>query len=591
MTNTRPLRLTWIVWVTMVAVSLAGLFPAHAAGPEPTATATAPIPLPIDASRGAAAGAKVYLDALQGRDFERVVSAASDLAVLAIGLSREDYRRRLETLASRGYRIWSWEILSTRLTDADNAVVQVSSKLQTNAVSQPQTVLQELAMHRENGVWRVGPAGLVDYQILDTAPQTVNGVTVRPLRLIRFKDYFQIGFNIINDSDRAILWGYGGTRPGACQFDGQVKDAAPYQKTIPIGSKVTVANANLVVPGAQTTYPTWCEALNLRWADPNSPSTADQTSPPWTYRFALPPVALPPTPAAPEAPGVTLAGHTDGVAGVAVSLDGKMVATASSDQTARLWDAATGQLIRTLTGHTGFLTTVAFSPDGKTLASAGEDGPVRLWDTGTGQFLRSLSGSAKGTVSVAFSPDGKLLASGGLDNAVRLWDPATGQELRTLSGHSDAVSDVAFSPDGQVLASSSKDGTVRLWDAATGRELRTLPGHTEAVLAVAFSPDGKMLASAGADLTVRLWDTASGQEIRKFTDKPTAFGLAFSPDGKTLATSGPDKVVRVWDVATGQDLHTFSGHQDMVLNLAFTPDGKTLASVSADKTAKLWRLP
>ena len=156
------------------------------------------------------------------------------------------------------------------------------------------------------------------------------------------------------------------------------------------------------------------------------------------------------------------------------------------------------------------ISALAYSPDGKVIASGSWDKTVRLWDAATGQALKTLSGHTAEVLALAYSPDGKVIASGSGDNTVRLWDAATGQELKTLSGHTDSVSALAYSPDGKVIASGSWDNTVRLWDAATGQELNTLSGHTASVSALAYSPDGKVIASGSGDQTVRLWDAATG---------------------------------------------------------------------------------
>ena len=182
---------------------------------------------------------------------------------------------------------------------------------------------------------------------------------------------------------------------------------------------------------------------------------------------------------------------------------------------------------------------MAFSPDGRLLATAGSDGTARLWDPATGEHLRTLTGHTDRVMGVAFSPDGRLLATGGDDGTARLWDPATGEHLRTLTGHTDAVRGVAFSPDGRLLATGGDDGTARLWDPATGEHRRTLTGHARQVLGVAFSPDGRLLATAGGDGTARLWDPATGEHRHTLTG--TLAGSVGWRSARTGGCSPPPK--------------------------------------------------
>jgi WD40 repeat protein/serine/threonine protein kinase len=285
----------------------------------------------------------------------------------------------------------------------------------------------------------------------------------------------------------------------------------------------------------------------------------------------------------------TFKGHTNWVFGVAYSPDGQRLASASHDQTVKVWDVVSSRELRTLHGHSGLVNAVAFSPDGQRLASASHDQTVKLWDVGSGQELRSLRGHSEPVRSVAFSPDGQRLASASFDQTVKVWDAGSGQELRTLKGHAGRVFSVTFSPDAERVASGSDDGTVKVWDARSGQELSTLKGHAAPVLGVAFSPDGQRLASASIDQTVKVWDARSGQELRTLRGHTHwVISVAFSPDGQRLASAGADQRVKLWNASTGQELLTLKGHAAGVWSVAFSPDGQRLASASFDQTVKMW---
>ncbi|MCY1045633.1 WD40 repeat domain-containing protein [Corallococcus sp. bb12-1] len=274
---------------------------------------------------------------------------------------------------------------------------------------------------------------------------------------------------------------------------------------------------------------------------------------------------------------------------VAVSPDGRILASGCADETVHLWDVATGRELRILKGHTAQISSVAFSPDGRTLVSSGLDMTLRLWDVATGRELRRLGESRELILSVAFSPNGATVASGGMTNTVRLWNVTTGIELQRMEGHLGFVRSVAFSPDGRELASGGDDKTLRLWNVATGRERNRLSGTTASVSSVAFSPDGHTLASGSRDGTVQQWDVASGSAVRRLEGHSgNVSSVVFGSDGHTLASSGEDKTVRLWDVSTGRELRRMEGHTAAVYSVAFSPDGRTLASGSHDSTVRLW---
>ncbi len=246
--------------------------------------------------------------------------------------------------------------------------------------------------------------------------------------------------------------------------------------------------------------------------------------------------------------------------------------------------------LQTLTGHSKLVTSVAYSPDGQTLASGSNDNTIKLWDVKTGNLLQTLTSHSKLVTSVAYSPNSQTLASGG-DKTIKLWDVKTGNLLKTLSGHSYLVTSVAYSPNSQTLASGSNDNTIKLWDVKTGNLLQTFTGHSYWVTSVAYSPNGQTLASGSNDNTIKLWDVKTGNLLQTFTGHSNSvWSVAYSPDAQTLASGSRDNTIKLWDVKTGNLLQIFTGHSHWVTSVAYSPDGQTLASASNDTTIKIWRL-
>ena len=299
-----------------------------------------------------------------------------------------------------------------------------------------------------------------------------------------------------------------------------------------------------------------------------------------------------------------LPGHTSAVYAAVFHPGGRLLATAGTDATTRLWDTADPHHPRVAStidnlAHGGVLA-AAFSPDGTLFATAGADGGIRLWnvtDPARPRPTLVLSGHTGGVRRLAFRADGRLLASAGTDDTVRLWDPGSGATVATLTGHTGDVSAVVFTPDGHTLVSTSADTTVRLWDVTTPsapRPSAVLTGHTDRVLAAAVSPDGRELATGGFDNTLRLWDLTTPQPrpLAALTGHTSGISaVAFSPDGRTVATGSYDFTVRLWDVddpAFPGEPVTLAGHTETVYSVVFSPDGRTLASAGRDTTARLW---
>lgn len=336
-----------------------------------------------------------------------------------------------------------------------------------------------------------------------------------------------------------------------------------------------------------------------------------------------------------------LQGHTKGIWGIVVipgSLTGVgntdtgnlAIASASDDQTVKLWDIATGKCIHTFIEHKGWVKRVALNSQG-VLASCSLDQTIRLWDIQNKSCIGVLDACGHGIMDISFVGDTpNLLASCSVDGKVRLWDITTKKCIKVLHGHINSVDNIVSNPQGNLLLSSGQDFSVRLWDVATGECIRTLKARHSWIGSVAYCPNPVnsnpansnlfnsnrvnsnlahyipsqekqtgLIASGSEDSIVRLWNlqTLDAKSLRGHTEY--IFTLAFSPEGQILASGSADKTIRLWDVATGNCIKVLRGHTGMVAGLAFSPipsdlieseteGGYLLVSCSYDRTVRLW---
>jgi len=309
----------------------------------------------------------------------------------------------------------------------------------------------------------------------------------------------------------------------------------------------------------------------------------------------------------------TLPGHSSFVNSLAISPDGKTLASGSWDQTIKIWNLETGEFIGTLTGHSDRVNSVTISGDGKLLASGSSDETIKFWNLYTGELLFTFPGHSMEVNSVAISPNGQVIASsGGADNTIKLWNLRTGELLRTLRGHLDNVNAVVFSPDGKILASGSSDATSKVWDVESGKLLRTLSSLNVGVNSVAIGPDGQILASVSNDYTIKLRNLQTGSLLRILNSNSDrgkgvpslemneglhilqnyvsrGDSVAISRDGLTLASGCEDNTIKIWNLLTGDLLSSLNGHLGTVYSVAIAPSGNILVSGSADETIKIWR--
>jgi WD40 repeat protein len=288
---------------------------------------------------------------------------------------------------------------------------------------------------------------------------------------------------------------------------------------------------------------------------------------------------------------------------LALSPDGKMLATGTSDGKVYLMDGLTGKFVKSVPTdrHRDIFADVlslAFSPDGRTLALTDQVGDLRCWDVSAGKWTRQVELGASIVAPLAFSPDGKTLACGS-EQTLHLYDPAAGRELTRREGHESWIRSVAFSPDGRLLASAGQDKVVRIWDVPTLKPHHPFTPEPGGTCSASFRPDGSRLISSHwssgqawdysaftsrpETCTRRAWDARSVGALRERKPEPCMSGAGcLSPDGKVFARSDEDGLVRLVDANSGKDLRTVGkkGRAFTARAVAFSADGQVVAVVS-----------
>jgi WD40 repeat protein len=235
---------------------------------------------------------------------------------------------------------------------------------------------------------------------------------------------------------------------------------------------------------------------------------------------------------------------------IALSPNGKIVASGSNSGIVRLWDVEIGNVIAKWTGHTDYVCSVCWSPNGERVVSGSWDGTARVWSVEARHsipYLALLKTGHDRVFAVVYSPDGSKIATGGYnENAVKIWDTKSGELLFTV-GRGHVVWSLAWTSDGKKLISvSAATRSIGIFDTGTWQQTGTLQG-ANAVCTIALSPNDRLLASTSHN-TARLWNLDTNLPVGlPFQHESSAYCAAFSADGTRLVT-GCDENAYVWDV-------------------------------------------
>jgi WD40 repeat protein/serine/threonine protein kinase/DNA-binding XRE family transcriptional regulator len=293
-------------------------------------------------------------------------------------------------------------------------------------------------------------------------------------------------------------------------------------------------------------------------------------------------------------------GQEGGISDIAISPDGQRVISASmsdfrfniprEDYSLRVWEIETGVQVQVLKGHTNLVAAVEISPNGRQAISVSWDRTLRLWDLASGaEILRAESPAI--LWDVVFLPDGKRALTATGEPSMMLWNLETGEIMHHYSSQTGKVWTVALSPDGK-LALSGSDGGVILWDVASGAQIRNFSvDNASPVHSVVYSPDGRYALGGLADGRIIVWDIANGEVVRVFNEHQGIIDLNMvdmGSDERTVVSSSWHGEVLVWDLVTGQVLHRFASRENLPAMSAITPDGRFVLAGSQDLTITMW---
>ena len=287
-----------------------------------------------------------------------------------------------------------------------------------------------------------------------------------------------------------------------------------------------------------------------------------------------------------------------------VNSAGTELVTASSDGTARVWDIATGRQLSVFReGSQGgnfavagnAINSASFSPNGNDVVTASDDGTAKIWDAATGRLLKTFE-TGLPTYSAAFGPGGTYVMTATDDQEITIWNAQSGNQVSGFFAGKGFLFHASYSPNGTEVVTANDDGTARIWEAASrsfmGKQLAIFQEpHGAPIGSAVFSPNGTEILTASDDGTARIWDIQTQRQLTIIKEPQGArfYTAAFNPNGTQIVTSSGAGSATIWDVSTGKRLTTLEYSQGARINsAAFSPSGNEVVTAGYDGLVSVW---
>lgn len=281
--------------------------------------------------------------------------------------------------------------------------------------------------------------------------------------------------------------------------------------------------------------------------------------------------------------------HGSEIRSASFSQDGNRILTCGEDAVARVWDAASGQVIHELVHTAPSVWSCAFSPDDSAILTLPKHADPQVWDAATGSLRMKLDGHPEGATSARFSETGRKIVSADGGGTARIWNVEAGRLEAAIDVTDDSLRAVFLVAPGNELLAITQYGIASVWDWQSATKIQEFGEILTWVNDALVSPDGTQLLLSNYQYRPYLWTLSNPA---RFIDGAMAIthaaGGAFSFDGSMLAIGGGDGFVSVFDTAEGYQIKRLQ-HPTDVYSLAFSPDGRVL--VTAANAIRIWSTP